>query len=72
VFRFIIGLKRIRSNNFIKAVRNRDGAVVPFEIGHSSCTLCNIGSSAYELDSDIKWDTKAQSFGNDEAALQLL
>ncbi|MEN8116669.1 MAG: Gfo/Idh/MocA family oxidoreductase [Bacteroidota bacterium] len=58
--------------NFIDAVKNRKDPVVPVEIGHSSCTVCTLGNIAVELGRPVKWDPKAESFGNDEAAAALM
>jgi predicted dehydrogenase len=58
--------------NFIEAVRNRKDPIVPVEIGHSSCTVCTLGNIACELGRPVKWDPKAQSFGNDEAAVKMM
>jgi len=58
--------------NFIEAVKNRVDPVVPVEIGHSSCTLCTIGNIACELGCEVNWDPKAESFGNDEAAVAMM
>ncbi|MCE4563260.1 Gfo/Idh/MocA family oxidoreductase [Maribellus sp. CM-23] len=55
--------------NFIEAVKKRIDPVVPVEIGHSSCTVCTLGNIACDLGREIIWDPKAQSFGNDEAAV---
>lgn len=58
--------------NFIEAVRNRVDPTVPVEIGHSSCTVCTLGNIACELGREVIWDPKAQSFGNDEAAVKMM
>ncbi len=42
--------------NFIEALRKRIDPVVPVEIGHSSCTVCNLGNIACQLKRTIKWD----------------
>lgn len=51
--------------NFIEAVRNRVDPVVPVEIGHSSCTVCNLGNIAIELQRTIKWDPSTETFVDD-------
>ncbi len=60
--------------NFIEAVRTRKDPVVPVEIGHSSCTVCNLGNIAVELNRTIKWDPKNEKFVDDKdgAATKLL
>lgn len=54
--------------NFIESVRKRKDPVVPVEIGHRSCTVCNLGNIAYDLGRTIHWDPKAQTFVNDPEA----
>lgn len=58
--------------NFIEAIRKRIDPVVPVEIGHSSCTVCNIGNIAVELDRELTWDPDKQEFVNDQEANEKL
>jgi predicted dehydrogenase len=51
--------------NFVEAVRNRKDPVVPVEIGHSSCTVCNLGNIACQLKRTIKWNPKTETFVDD-------
>ena len=51
--------------NFVEAVKNRVDPVVPVEIGHSSCTVCNLGNIACELKRTIKWDPATETFVDD-------
>jgi predicted dehydrogenase len=60
--------------NFIEAVRTRTDPVVPVEVGHSSCTVCNLGNIAVELNRTIKWDPANEKFVDDKdgAATKLM
>ncbi len=60
--------------NFIEAVRQHKDPVVPVEIGHSSCTVCNLGNIACELKRTLKWDPATETFVDDAdgAATKLL
>jgi predicted dehydrogenase len=58
--------------NFIDAVRSRKDPVASVEIGHRSCTLCNLGNIAYELMRPVKWDPETESFTNDAEASKYL
>jgi predicted dehydrogenase len=60
--------------NFIEAVRERKDPVVPVEIGHSSCTVCNLGNIACALKRTVKWDPAKEVFVDDAdgAATKLL
>ena len=51
--------------NFIESVKSRKDPVVPVEIGHSSCTVCNLGNIACELKRTIKWDPATETFVDD-------
>jgi predicted dehydrogenase len=60
--------------NFIESVRGRKDPVVTVEIGHSSCTVCNLGNIACELKRTIKWNPDTETFVDDAdgAATKLL
>ena len=52
--------------NFIESVRKRKDPVVPVEIGHSSCCVCNLGNIACDLKRTIKWNPKTETFIDDK------
>jgi len=54
--------------NFIESVRARKDPAVPVEIGHSSCTVCNLGNIAYELGRPVRWNPENEVFVNDVEA----
>jgi predicted dehydrogenase len=60
--------------NFVESVRSRKDPVVPVEIGHSSCTVCNLGNIACELKRTVKWNPATETFidDTDGAATKLL
>jgi len=60
--------------NFIESVRSRKDPVVPVEIGHSSCTVCNLGNIACTLKRKIKWNPATETFidDTDGAATKLM
>jgi len=51
--------------NFIESVRSRQDPVVPVEIAHSSCTVCNLGNIACDLKRTVKWDPSTETFVDD-------
>ncbi|HEX2968865.1 MAG TPA: Gfo/Idh/MocA family oxidoreductase [Bacteroidales bacterium] len=51
--------------NFIESVQKRVDPVAPVEIGHSSCTVCNLGNIAVFLNRTIKWNPETQTFVDD-------
>jgi Predicted dehydrogenases and related proteins len=51
--------------NFIESVRSRKDPVVPVEIGHSSCTVCNLGNIACALKRTVKWNPATETFIDD-------
>ena len=57
---------------FLNSIRSRRDPNVPVEIGHSSCTVCNIGNVAYELNRPLAWNPIIQKFVNDDEANKLL
>jgi predicted dehydrogenase len=60
--------------NFVESVRLRKDPVVPVEIGHSSCTVCNLGNIACDLKRTVKWNPATETFIDDKdgAATKLL
>ena len=53
---------------FLNSMRSRRDPNVPVEVGHSSCTVCNIGNVAYELNRPLAWNPIIQKFVNDDEA----
>jgi hypothetical protein len=51
--------------NFIESVRLRKDPVVSVEIGHSSCTVCNLGNIACSLKRTVKWNPATETFIDD-------
>lgn len=54
--------------NFIASVRDRKDPIASVEIGHSSCTVCNLGNIAYDLGRPVKWNPKTEEFIDDPQA----
>ncbi|MCF0167113.1 MAG: Gfo/Idh/MocA family oxidoreductase [Bacteroidales bacterium] len=53
---------------FVDSIKSRRDPNVPVEVGHSSCTVCNLGLVAYYLNRPIKWNPIVQKFVNDPEA----
>lgn len=53
---------------FINSIKSRRDPNVPVEVGHSSCTMCNIGNIAYELNRPLQWNPIVEKFMNDDEA----
>lgn len=58
--------------NFIEAVLSRIDPNVPVEVGHSSCTVCNLGNIAATLKRPLVWNPIVQKFMHDDEASKLL
>ena len=60
--------------NFIESVKSRKDPAVPVEIGHSSCTVCNLGNIACSLKRTVKWNPQTETFidDTDGAATKLM
>lgn len=50
--------------DFIESVRRRKDPIAPVEIGHSTCTTCNLGNIAYDLGRPLKWDPVNEKFAS--------
>jgi len=57
---------------FIESVKSRIDPNVPVEVGHSSCTMCNIGIIAGELGRPLVWNPIVQKFMHDDEANKLM
>jgi len=53
---------------FINSILSRIDPNVPVETGHSSCTVCNMGNIAMELNRPLKWNPIVQKFMHDDEA----
>ncbi|MGQ9620573.1 MAG: Gfo/Idh/MocA family protein [Bacteroidales bacterium] len=56
--------------NFIESVRTRKDPVANVEIGHRTCTVCNIGNIACDLKRTVRWDPQTETFIDDPEATQ--
>ena len=54
--------------SWFDGIRSRRDPNTPVEVGHSSCTLCNIGNIGYELNRPLKWNPAIEKFMDDEEA----
>ena len=57
---------------FIDAVKSRIDPNTPVEVGHSSCTMCNLGNIAIELGRPVIWNPIVEKFMHDPEASKLL
>lgn len=57
---------------FINSIRSRIDPNVPVETGHTSCTVCNLGNIANELQRPVVWNPIVEKFINDPEATALL
>ncbi len=57
---------------FIEAIKSRIDPNVPVEVGHSSCTVCNIGNIAMQLGRPVVWNPIVQKFMHDPEATKLM
>ena len=57
---------------FIDSILSRTDPNVPVETGHSSCTVCNVGNIAIELNRPVRWNPTIQQFMDDEEANKLM
>ena len=58
--------------NFLECVRTRREPICPVEVGHSSATICHLGTIAYWLKRPLKWNPEIQEFVDDSEANRLL
>jgi hypothetical protein len=58
--------------DFIRAVKARSETLEPFEVGHRTTSLCQIGLISILRGKKLSWDPDAERFTNDNAANDLL
>ncbi len=58
--------------NFLACVKSRKRPNADVEIGRLSTMLCHLGNVSYKLGRDVRFDAKAENFGNDREANQLM
>ena len=54
--------------NLINCVKERRETVAPPEVAHRTATICHIANVSMLLGRPVKWDPKAENFGDDEQA----
>jgi predicted dehydrogenase len=59
-------------NNFLECMRSRKAPNAEVEIGRLSTTLCHLGNISQKLGRDIRFDAKAENFGDDKQANAML
>lgn len=58
--------------NFVDCLRNRRETIAPAEVGHRSCSACNLGDIAMRLGQTLKWDPAKEQFTNSDVANRML
>jgi predicted dehydrogenase len=58
--------------DFIHGIRNNAPTMADAEVGHRTCSLGQIAHIAIQVGRKLRWDPKAERFGDDEEANRLL
>jgi predicted dehydrogenase len=58
--------------NFIDCIRSRKEPICPVTVGHSSVTVCHLGTIALRTGKKLKWDPLKQEFLGDADANKML
>jgi len=58
--------------DWLRAVKRGEEALNPFEVGHRTNTIAQIGLIAVQTGKELQWDPAAERFTNDESANRLL
>jgi myo-inositol 2-dehydrogenase / D-chiro-inositol 1-dehydrogenase len=59
-------------DDFIQAVKTRRSTLADAEVGHRTCSLCQIGHIAIQVGRKLQWDPDREIFTNDDEANRLL
>ncbi len=52
---------------FVNSMRSRRDPNCPVEIGHSTCTVCNLGNLATKLNRQLNWNPITETFSDGDA-----
>lgn len=58
--------------DFIESVKTRRATQIPAEIGHRTCTVCQLAFIALKLGRRLRWDPETERFADDAEANRLL
>ena len=58
--------------NWIDCIKSREKPAAHEEIGHRSCTVCQLGNVARHLGRKVRWDPEREIFPGDDEANELL
>ncbi len=58
--------------DFLHAIKTGGETLQPAEVGHRTCSLCQIGLIAVRLGRKLEWDPESETFPNDEEANTML
>ena len=53
-------------------MKTREEGMAPAEVGHRTCSMCQIGHIAIQVGRKLKWDPEKERFLGDELANRLL
>jgi myo-inositol 2-dehydrogenase / D-chiro-inositol 1-dehydrogenase len=63
--------RREDKDDFLYAIQNSVGAQIDAEVGHRTCSMCQIAEIAIKRGHKLDWDPKAEQFPNDQEANQM-
>ncbi|SPE42147.1 Oxidoreductase domain protein (fragment) [Candidatus Sulfopaludibacter sp. SbA3] len=58
--------------NFLDCVRSRQRPIADVETGYRSVSACHVGTIAYRLGREVRWDAKAETFPGDAEAQAMM
>jgi predicted dehydrogenase len=58
--------------NWLDCVRSGERPVADVEIGHRTNTVCMLANLGYQLNRELRWDPKKETFANDKEASDLI
>ena len=60
--------RRSDKEDFIYAIKNKVPTMEDAEVGHRSCSVCQLGHIAIQCGRKLQWDPKQERFVNDDEA----
>ena len=64
--------QRQDKEDFLYGIKHKATTMADAEVGHRTCSMCQIAHIAIQRGRRLEWDPGRERFGNDEAANEML
>ncbi len=64
--------QRQDKEDFLYGIKNNASTMADAEVGHRTCSMCQLGHIAIQLGRELQWDPDIERFINDDEANRML